>query len=219
MKSSTGDRPSVIRNVDDLDADLTWKNAGRVNRPNGTAVPKGSAGALVPEGGIEDDHRMGKGTVQGGPAAEDDGGEDNTSVVDELTGLANRQGFMEILRMEERRHARYGGTPILVLIDVGRALAPTAPAEQAELLVEIADILADCIRDTDTLARVDDDRFAILAIQAGCSASSIVGRLRLHLELRRFHQADVMLGESGSLFTAWQALEEPTTRPTLRVVR
>ena len=161
---------------------------------------------------------MGKGTVQGGPAAEDDGAADTMSVVDEVTGLANRQGFLEILRMEERRHARYGGIPILVLIDVGRVLAPKSPAERAELLVGIADILADCIRDTDTLARVDDDRFAILAIQAGCSASSIVGRLRLHLELRRVHQADVMLGESGSLLAAWQALEEPT-RPTLRVVR
>jgi GGDEF domain-containing protein len=161
----------------------------------------------------------GEGTTRGGTATGDGGAEDSASVVDEVTGLANRRGFMEILRMEERRHARYGGIPILVLIDVGRALAPKAPAEQAELLVEIADILADCIRDTDTLARVDDDRFAILAIQAGCSASSIVGRLRLHLELRRIHQADVMLGESGSVLTAWQALEEPTTRPTLRIVQ
>lgn len=161
---------------------------------------------------------MGKGTVEGGRPAEDDGAEDNESVVDELTGLANRQGFLEILRMEERRHARYGGSPILVLIDVRRVLAPLAAAEQPGLLVEIAAILADCIRDTDTLARVDDDRFAILAIQAGCSASSIVGRLRLNLELRRIHQVDVTLGEPGSLLTAWQALDGPT-RPTLRLVR
>lgn len=160
---------------------------------------------------------MGKGTVPGGSATEDDGVDDNPSVVDELTGLANRQGFLEILRLEERRHARYGGTPILVLVDV-RRVAPRPEDEQGALLVEIAAILADCIRDTDTLARVDDDRFAILAIQAGCSSSSIVGRLRLHLELRRIHQAEVMVGEPGSLLTAWQAFEEPA-RPTLRLVR
>lgn len=161
---------------------------------------------------------MGKGTVSGGSATEDDGVEDNASVVDELTGLANRRGFLEILRMEDRRHARYGGTPILVLVDLGRVLAACPAAEHGQLLVEIADILADCIRDTDTLARVDDDRFAILAIQAGCSASSIVGRLRLHLELRRIHQAEVTVGEPGSLLEAWRGLEG-ATRPALRLVR
>ena len=161
---------------------------------------------------------MGKGTVRDGSASEDDGLDDSTPVVDELTGLANRRGFLEILRMEERRHARYGGNPILMLIDVRRVLAPLAPSEQPGLLVEIAAILADCIRDTDTLARVDDHRFAILAIHAGCSASSIAGRLRLHLEVRRIQQVDVAVGEPGSLLTAWQSLEEPA-RPALRLVR
>jgi GGDEF domain-containing protein len=159
----------------------------------------------------------GTGSVRGGSAS-DDGPGDNPSVIDELTQLANRQGFLEILRMEERRHARYGGTPILVLVDVRRVLAPRPETEHGALLVEIAATLADCIRDTDTLARVDDDRFAILAIQAGCSASSIVGRLRLHLELRRIHQAEVTVSESVSLLAAWQSLEGPSG-PTLRLVR
>jgi len=161
---------------------------------------------------------MGNGTVQGGSASEDDGIDDGASVVDELTGLANRRGFMEILRLEERRHARYGGNPILVMVDVRQTLAQRPPAEQPGLLVEIAAILADCIRDTDTLARVDDERFAILAIQAGADASTIVGRLRLHLELRRIHQADVTVGEPGRLADAWRALEGPT-KPTLRLVQ
>ena len=161
---------------------------------------------------------MGNGTVQGGSASEDDGIDDSASVVDELTGLANRRGFMEILRLEERRHARYGGTPILVLVDVQRTLAQRPTAEHPGLLVEIAAILADCIRDTDTLARVDDERFAILAIQAGADASTIVGRLRLHLELRRIHQADVMVGRPGGLADAWRGLEGPT-KPTLRLVQ
>ncbi len=161
---------------------------------------------------------MGEGIVQDGSATEDDGVDDNPSVVDEITGLANRYGFMEILRMEERRHARYGGVPILVLVDVRKVLAERPLVERGDLLVEIADVLADCIRDTDTLARVDEDRFAILAIQAGCSSSSIIGRLRLHLELRRIHQAEVSALESGNLTEAWQALDGPS-RPTLRLVR
>lgn len=161
---------------------------------------------------------MAKGTQQGGSASEDGAIDDHASVVDGLTGLANRQGFLEILRMEERRHARYGGSPILVLVDLGRVLGSRPTAEHPALLVEVAAILAECIRDTDTLARVDDDRFAILAIQAGCSASSIVGRLRLNLELRRICQADVTVGESGGPVTSWQALEG-TTGPALRLVR
>ena len=161
---------------------------------------------------------MGNGTVEGGSVSEDGGFDDTTPVLDEITGLANRRGFLEILRMEERRHARYGGSPILVLIDVRKVLAEHPLTARADVLVEIAAILADCIRDTDTLARVDEDRFAILAIHAGCSASSIIGRLRLHLELRRVHQAEVSAAESGSLTEAWQALDAPA-RPTLRLVR
>jgi diguanylate cyclase (GGDEF)-like protein len=159
----------------------------------------------------------GEGTTRDGSATDEDGFGDG-GVVDELTGLANRRGFMEILRLEERRHARYGGTPILVVIDVRRVTAERPAEERDELLVQIAAILADAIRDTDTLARVDEDRFAILAIQAGCSASSIMGRLRLHLELRRIHQAEVMVGEPGSLTSAWRDLEEPS-RPALRLVQ
>jgi GGDEF domain-containing protein len=156
----------------------------------------------------------GDGRTQDGSATDHEG----ASVIDDLTGLANRRGFMEILRMEERRHARYGGSPILVLVDVRRALVERPPVERGELLVEIAAILVDAIRDTDTLARVDEHRFAILAIQAGCSASSITGRLRLHLELRRIHQVDVTAGEPGSMTDAWRNLEG-SSRPALRLVR
>ena len=162
---------------------------------------------------------MGEGTAEGGSATDDSGLDEVASVVDELTGLANRRGFLEILRMEERRHARYGGSPILVLIDVRRSLALRSPAERDDVLVEAAAILADCIRDTDTLARVGDERFVILAIQAGADSASIVGRLRLHLELRRIHQSEVTLVETGASADNWRALEGSSPRPALRLVR
>ena len=161
---------------------------------------------------------MGDGTVHGGSATENDGFDANMSVVDEITGLPNRQGFLEVLRMEERRHARYGGSPILFLVDVRRALAQRSPSERNDVLIEVAGILADCIRDTDTLGRIDDERFAVLAIQAGADAASIVGRLRLHLELRRIHQCEVTVAETGSPADAWRTLEG-SPRPTLRLVR
>lgn len=160
----------------------------------------------------------GESGAYGGPVTDDGPLDGGASFVDELTGLANRQGFLEILRMEERRHARYGGSPILFLVDVGRAVAQRPASERDDLLIETAGILADCLRDTDTLARVDDERFAILAIQAGADASSIVGRLRLNLELRRIHQAEVTMGEPGTPAGTWAALEG-APRPALRLIR
>ena len=160
---------------------------------------------------------MGNGTVHGGSATDDNGLDDTVSVVDEVTGLPNRRGFLEVLRMEERRHARYGGSPILFLVDVRRALALRSPAERNDVLIEVAGILADCIRDTDTLGRIDDERFAVLAIQAGADAASIVGRLRLHLELRRIHQCEVTVAETGSPADAWRDIEG-SPRPALRLI-
>ena len=43
--------------------------------------------------------------------------DEHVPVVDEVTGLANRRGFLEMLNMEERRRARYGGSPTLMLVD------------------------------------------------------------------------------------------------------
>src|SRR5688500_3084638 len=88
--------------------------ARNVNRPNRTGGSKGSAYRLVAADRIRDDQPMGEGTIHGGSATEDDGFDDN--VVDEITGLPNRRGFLEVLRMEERRHARYAGTPTLFLV-------------------------------------------------------------------------------------------------------
>ena len=56
-------------------------------------------------------------------------------------------------------------TPVAVQ---ARGLMPAlSPAEQPGALLQIAAVLADATRDTDTLGRVDDYRFALLAIGAG----------------------------------------------------
>jgi GGDEF domain-containing protein len=141
--------------------------------------------------------------------------DDLVPVIDEVTGLANRRGFIEMLKMEERRRARYGGSPTLMLVDVERTVGRLAPAEQPAALVQIAAVLADAIRDTDTLGRVGDYRFALLAIGAGPEPAPITGRLRLFLEMKGV-QASVTVG-SGDLEQAWRELEGPP-RPTLRLI-
>jgi GGDEF domain-containing protein len=130
---------------------------------------------------------------------------DETPVVDELTGLANRRGFVEILRLEERRRARYGGSLTLLLVDVGPFLTPVPQEERDALLLSIAATLAEATRDTDTLARVDDCRFGLLAIQAGSTPTPIVGRLRLFLAMRGV-SAEVTVAPPGPLEQTWRDL-------------
>jgi len=145
--------------------------------------------------------------------------DEHVPVVDEVTGLANRRGFLEMLKMEERRRARYGGSPTLMMVDVERALGRLAVADQPKALLQIAAVLADATRDTDTLGRVDDYRFALLAIGAGSTPAPISGRLRLFLEMRGI-QANVTVGTPGDLEQAWRELDtDPDARTPLRLVR
>jgi GGDEF domain-containing protein len=143
--------------------------------------------------------------------------DDLAPVVDEVTGLANRRGFLEMLRMEERRRARYGGSPTLMMVDVERTVGPLAPAERRGALLQIAAVLADATRDTDTLGRVDDYRFALLAIGTGSEQAPIAGRLRLFLELRGV-EAVLTPAVSDNLEQAWREFDGPA-RPALRLVR
>jgi GGDEF domain-containing protein len=143
--------------------------------------------------------------------------DDLAPVVDEVTGLANRRGFLEMLRIEERRRARYGGAPTLMMVDVEHSLVRIDPAEREATLIKIAATLASATRDTDTLGRVADYRFALLAIGAGEEAAPISGRLRLFLEVTGV-QATVSVGSSDDLEHAWRELDAPA-RPALRLVR
>jgi GGDEF domain-containing protein len=143
--------------------------------------------------------------------------DDLLPVVDEVTGLANRRGFVEMLRMEERRRARYGGSPTLMMVDVERTVAGLEADQRPGALLRIAAVLADATRDTDTLGRVDAYRFALLAIGTGSEPAPIAGRLRLFLELQGV-EAVVTPGGSGGLEQAWRELDGPA-RPALRLVR
>jgi GGDEF domain-containing protein len=146
--------------------------------------------------------------------------DDLAPVVDEVTGLANRRGFLEMLRMEERRRARYGGSPALMMVDVERSVACLDPAERPGALLQIAAVLADATRDTDTLGRVDDFRFALLAIGTGSESTPIAGRLRLFLEMRGVQAAVTTASAGTALEQAWRELDAgPASRPVLRLLR
>lgn len=174
---------------------------------------------LVHGSRIGEDHRMGGDSMWGGCAMDDDDAQGGPAVIDELTGLANRRGFIEMLRMEERRRARYGGSPTLMMVDVAGSVGQLNDDERSAALVKVAATLADATRDTDTLGRVGDYRFALLAIDAGAELAPIAVRLRLFLEMHGV-QAMVTAGSPGTLEHAWRELDsDDPARPKLRLVK
>ncbi len=102
--------------------------------------------------------------------------------VDPLTGAANRRAWDRAVEAEERRRQRYGGNASVVVVDVddlGGVNAAHGHLGGDLMLRMVADTLGEASRDSDTVARVGDDEFALLAL--GCDDDHlrvVVSRLR-----------------------------------------
>lgn len=84
---------------------------------------------------------------------------------DPLTGLPNRSLFMNRLRQAPGRAARKGLVYGVIFLDLDhfKQINDTlGHAAGDELLVGVAERLADAVRDTDTVARLSGDEFAVL---------------------------------------------------------
>ena len=102
------------------------------------------------------------------------------SLLDDLTGLQNRRGFLALaeqhLRMIQRR-----GAALLVYVDVDdlKSINDTyGHLVGNRALVATANILRACFRQSDTLARLGGDEFCILMTDA-CKESPLHVRKRL----------------------------------------
>jgi len=100
---------------------------------------------------------------------------------DDLTGLHNRRGFM--MRAEQNlRLIRRQRTPFLLFfidLDQLKGINDTfGHAEGNRAIVEAADVLRRCFRQSDLLARFGGDEFAALAIRSGDSDEAVM-RARL----------------------------------------
>ena len=87
------------------------------------------------------------------------------ATTDDLTGLANRRRFMELLADEFQRSRRYGGGLALVMVDVDHFKAFNDTYGHAfgdRVLVEVAKRLGAEARQTDVVARLGGDEFVIL---------------------------------------------------------
>lgn len=91
------------------------------------------------------------------------------SLIDDLTGLYNRRGFSELGEQHLKLARRSGRAILLVYADVDdlKTINDTYGhyvGDQA--LIRVAEILKDTFRQSDLLARIGGDEFAVMALEA-----------------------------------------------------
>ncbi len=93
--------------------------------------------------------------------------------LDPLTGLLNRRGWNERVAIEERRARRYGSPATVAIIDLNRLkeINDRRGHEAGdELLVRAGQALRVAMRETDAVARIGGDEFAVLCMETGADA-------------------------------------------------
>lgn len=110
---------------------------------------------------------------------------ENLSLVDDLTGLYNRKGFLALAHHRVKL-AHRGGEPFSVaFVDLdGLKQINDTFGHQAgnSALVDAANVLRDCFRESDILARLGGDEFAVFIAEADKKrvADRILQKLQAH---------------------------------------
>ena len=121
--------------------------------------------------------------------------------VDELVGLCNRRGFMVLAEQQVKlaNRTQRGLYLLLISVDNYKHVSNTQ-GEQAgnKLLIQFAKILKDTFRNTDIIARVGEDTFAILAIEAEAGSSEIMAHRLIH----KLETYNAKAGANGSTLLA-----------------
>lgn len=107
------------------------------------------------------------------------------TLVDDLTGLYNRRGFISLARQQIKTAERLSRDVVHVFMDVDgmKQINDTFGHREGDLaLIETADILRATFRESDVLARMGGDEFAVLALETSpLAADSLLERLRSQL--------------------------------------
>ena len=124
----------------------------------------------------------------------------NRAHTDFLTNLPNRRSFEERLEDELRRSYRYKHRFVLAMMDLdGFKLKNDTYGHPVgdRVLIQIAELLSSAVRDTDFLARVGGDEFALLMPETDLfTGRHVVQRIQKDLSRLELKYSD---GESGSL--------------------
>jgi diguanylate cyclase (GGDEF)-like protein len=88
------------------------------------------------------------------------------AIHDPLTGLANRGFFLDQLARRAALAERHTTLPFAVcsleLDSFGRITEQLGPEAARRILVKVADVIHECVRASDLVARLDGDKFGIL---------------------------------------------------------
>jgi diguanylate cyclase (GGDEF)-like protein len=90
------------------------------------------------------------------------------SVTDEATGLLNRRGFTDAMRRALTRSERYGETGLLIIIDLDgfKSINDTHGHAAGDFVLQtVSNVLRQCVRQVDDVARIGGDEFAVLLNQ------------------------------------------------------
>jgi diguanylate cyclase (GGDEF)-like protein len=111
------------------------------------------------------------------------------SLVDELTGLANRRGFFALAEQQLKVARRTKSGLFLLFSDVDGLKATNdrfGHAEGDRLIRAAAQILRATFRDSDIVARIGGDEFVVLMIQTDDKAAArFLARLDVEIERRK----------------------------------
>ena len=91
------------------------------------------------------------------------------SLVDELTGLYNRRGFLTLVKQQTKIADRMGKEMLLVFADIDKMklINDTLGHKEGDrALIDTANILRKTLRDSDIIARFGGDEFLALAMEA-----------------------------------------------------
>jgi len=110
------------------------------------------------------------------------------SIRDELTGLYNRRGFLELARQQLRLAQREGRQGLLFFVDLNgmKQINDTLGHDEGDrALVDTADVLREVFRITDVVSRLGGDEFVALMLDADASQVDVfAARIRQAMTAR-----------------------------------
>jgi diguanylate cyclase (GGDEF)-like protein len=112
------------------------------------------------------------------------------SLIDELTGLYNRRGFLTLAE-QQLKFARRSKNSMLLLfadLDCMKAINDTyGHAMGDEALVKTAELLTETLRESDLIARIGGDEFVVMALEVAPKSEEALPT-RLHERVQRFNE-------------------------------